>query len=88
MQTLIVATREDFISMVRAAIREESSSTPETKSEIDPANLTKKEAATALRVSLSTINNLIRSRQLPVFNIGKLVFIKRSDIDLYIKSKA
>ncbi|OOQ57123.1 helix-turn-helix domain-containing protein [Mucilaginibacter pedocola] len=86
METIIQASATEFIQMVRDAVREELSALKPTAREDRPA-ANKKEAAAALRVSLSTLERLIKSGEVPIFNIGKKVFIKNADIEAYLNKK-
>lgn len=80
MQTLIQATSDEFINLVRQAVREELKGLNEHQISAEEQAMTKKEAAAYLRVSLSTLERLIKCDVLPVLNIGKRVFIRRSDL--------
>ena len=87
MQTVIQATPEEFINLVRTAVREELKIISTNGQHNPERPFTKKEAAKHLNISLSTLERMIRGNELPVFNIGKRVFIKQQDMDLFLKSK-
>jgi len=49
--------------------------------------LTRKQAQDALGVGQTTIDKLIRTRQLKAFKVGQSVRIPREEIDRYIESQ-
>jgi excisionase family DNA binding protein len=85
MNNVIQGTADEFVQLLRQAVREELKSHVDQSVKPDARPLTKKEAARDLRISLSTLERLIKSNQLPVFNIGKRIFIKRQELDLYLQ---
>lgn len=56
-------------------------------SETMKAPATRRDAAEYLGISLPTLDQLIKSNQLPVFNVGRQVRIKWSDLEDYINKK-
>lgn len=54
------------------------------KEPVDDSLLTKKEAASYLRVSLSTLTNLVNSGQLVKSNIGRNPKFRKSNLDKYL----
>lgn len=49
--------------------------------------LTRAEAQQILRVSVTTMFNMIRERKIPVMKIGKSYRIRESDLNNYLKNQ-
>ena len=47
----------------------------------------RRQLATALDVSLSTVVKLVRERQIPIIRIGKAIRIRRSEVERYLKNQ-
>jgi excisionase family DNA binding protein len=44
-------------------------------------NLTPREAATWLRISMTTMRSMLRERRLPYSKVGRRIVIRRADLD-------
>lgn len=53
----------------------------------DPT-LTIEEVADALRVSVSTVRNLIRQKKLKAFRVGIQIRVKKSELDRFINEQS
>jgi len=49
--------------------------------------LSKNEVTAYLKISLTTLDRLIKRRALPFVKIGKRVIFKRADIDRFVESR-
>lgn len=49
--------------------------------------LTKAETGEYMRVSLATIDRLMKTRQLPFIKLGKRVLFKKADVDRFLESR-
>lgn len=77
-----------FQSLVETAVsRALRGSLPEEPKQEMRAPATRQEAAQFLGISLPTVDQLIRSKQLASFRIGKSVRINWSDLESFISSK-
>lgn len=86
MNRIIQASEEEFLQIVRLAVREEMKSfVPANMEQRAPA--TKKEAADHLGISLPTLDQLIKTKQLKSFNIGRSVRFRWVDIEAYLDKK-
>lgn len=86
MDKLIVITTEELKFLLKECIREElkalNTAPPEQK---PPA--TKREVAAHLGISMPTLDALIKSGQIPAFNIGRGIRFRWDDIEEYVNTK-
>ncbi|MDB5131792.1 MAG: hypothetical protein JWR02_1541 [Mucilaginibacter sp.] len=87
MNTVIQGTPEEFLDVVRQAIREELTMHSQQSIKQPVQTLSKKEAAKYLHLSLSTLERLLKGGEVPFFNIGKRIFIKQVDIEDFLNKK-
>lgn len=86
MQAVYQISADELVQVIRQAVREELKIlTPGQSTAIKPFN--KKETAAFLKVSLSTVERLIKSGQLQTYNIGKRILIKEETLLMYLSDR-
>lgn len=79
---MVQVTPEELKTMIVEGVKEVIEHLlPNVKPSAEKELYTKKEAITTLKISLSTLNNWIKSGKLPAHGIGNRVFLKKSEID-------
>lgn len=49
--------------------------------------LTRKELAEFLRISIATLQTMMKNREIPFYKINKRIIFKKSDIDEWLKQR-
>lgn len=87
MDRIIQGSEAEFLSLIEKAVRNVLKDYVPVDNNASKAPADKKEAASYLNISITTLDQLLKSAQLPSFKIGRQVRIRWSDLESYVNQK-
>ena len=88
MDRIIQGSEAEFLSIIEKALRNVMKDYVPVDNNASKAPANKKQAALHLGISISTLDQILKSSQLPSFTIGRQVRIRWNDLENYVNSKS